>query len=877
MSKTVNNDPANKNQSKRPWFLITILILISLLILSRLFLSSAIIYGTNTWLKKQGITSNIEDININILNGHVSLINVAAKKGAKELFHINLLELYWKWSPISNKTLAISQIKLDKFNANVEHYTDALIISGLELPLNKDSKIVESDNAEKDWALSLNKLEISDINLCYSQQAAPVNEKADNNKLYDYCLEVEQLSWQGPFQYSADKQIAESKKPISAKGDLSLKGFSLIDNKQNKELLSTQLSTLSDIRIDGIDDISIPQLAIKHLSALQRNNNTENKDTVGFDSLSIDNLKLIKLNALSAKKITFDKPRLYLVKNNADSWEYQAWLPTSKSNNKTSSTDTAFTISLDDLVIKNSNLCYLEQHTSLDYCFTLENLKWFGSTQITTASQSEPLIINADGSLSLIQASIDNKTNKRNLINSSALKVSNLVVRNINDFSVTDLSVEKFNALQRSDKPDDTTASFDELLINSLNYSNNNIAVDKINIDGLSTTVSKNKTSGWEHDKWLPNNNKQTTSADNPSDHKQNNALLELSLNHLAISSKNKITYVDESTLPVTNIGLQSLNFTVNKLDSSNATTASPFSLFAKTIEHSTIELKGKIKPFAGKLSLNANGELKGYDLRTVSALTKKSIGHVIKSGQVDADLKLKVTNDILDSNLSLSLFQFEMKPVAKADADKLDKLFGMPLNQTLTLLRDRNDNIHLDIPVTGNINNPNFDPMDAIIKATSKAATVTLITFYTPYGLVYAGSNALFNIATALNFEPVFFDAGTSELTLPVLDEDGEDQLLNLIKLMKDKPKVHLTLCGKTNLSDFYALYPKTKNNTADKTIKLSAAQRDDLHQLATKRQTNIKNYLIKQGDLAHDRLILCEPEHKMDTDAIAGVEINI
>ena len=401
--------------------------------------------------------------------------------------------------------------------------------------------------------------------------------------------------------------------------------------------------------------------------------------------------------------------------------------------------------------------------------------------------------------------------------------------------------------------------------------------MDKINVDGLSTTVSKNKTSGWEHDKWLPNNNKQTTSADNPSDHEQNNASLAFSLNHLAISSKNKITYVDESTLPVTNIGLQSLNFTVDELDSSNAITASPFSLFAKTIEHSTIELKGKIKPFAGKLSLNANGELKGYDLRTVSALTKKSIGHVIKSGQVDADLKLKVTNDILDSNLSLSLFQFEMKPVTKADANKLDKLFGIPLNQTLTLLRDRNDNIHLDIPITGNINNPNFDPMDAIVKATSKAATVTLITFYTPYGLVYAGSNALFNIATALNFEPVFFDAGTSELILPVLDEDGEDQLLNLIKLMKDKPKVHLTLCGKTNLSDFYALYPKTKNNTADKTIKLSAAQRDGLHQLATERQTNIKNYLIKQGDLAHDRLILCEPEHKMDTDAIAGVEINI
>jgi len=873
MSETVNNNPAHKNQSKRPWFLIIVLTLIFLLILSRLLLSSAIIYGTTAWLKKQGITSNIEAININIINGHVSLINVVAKKDTKELFHINLLELYWRWSPLSNKTIAISQIKLDKFNANVEHYTDALIISGLELPLNKDPKIKESDNAEKDWNLSLNKLEISDINLCYSQQAAPVNEKTNSNKLYNYCLEVEQLSWQGPFQYSADK----SKKPISAKGDLSLKGFSLIDNKQNKELLSTQLSTLSDIRIDGIDDISILQLAIKNLSALQRNNDTTNKDTVGFDSLSIDNLKLVKLNTLSVKNIIFDKPRLYLVKNNAESWEYQTWLLTSESNNKASSTDTAFTISINDLAIKNSNLCYLEQHTSLDYCFTLVNLKWLGSTQITTASQFEPLIINADGSLSLIQASINNQKNKRNLINSSALKISSLIVKSVNDLSITGLSAEKFNALQRSDKPDDTTASFDELLINSLNYSNNNIAIDKINVDGLSTTVSKNKTNGWEHDKWLQYNTKHNADTKNSSIEKQTSKSLGFSLNHLTISSNNKIIYKDDSTLPPTNIGLQNLNFTIDKLNSSNSTFASPFKLFAKTIEHSTIELAGAVKPFSDKLSFNANGEVKGYDLRSVSALTKKSVGHVIKSGQLDADLKLKAINGKLDSNISLSLFQFEIKPVTKADANKLDKLFGIPLNQTLTLLRDRNDNIHLDIPITGNVNNPNFNPIDAIIKATSKAATVTLITLYTPYGLVYAGSNALFNIATALNFEPVFFDAGTSELIVPVLDEDGEDQLLNLIKLMKGKPKVHLTLCGKTNLSDYFALYPKTKNKIADETIKVSTAQRDALHQLATERQTNIKNYLIKQGGLAHDRLILCEPEHKMDKNAIAGVEINI
>jgi len=877
MSKIVNDHPITQKQSKRSWFFIIILALLFLLTISRLFLSSAIIYGTNTWLKKQGITSDIEEININILNGHVSLINVVAKKDTKELFHINLLEFYWQWSPLSNKTIAISQIKLDKFNTNIELYTDTLIIGGLQLPLNKDPEIKTRDNTEKDWTLSLNKLEISNINLCYSQQAAPVNKKTNNHKLHDYCLEVGKFSWQGPFRYSTDDQRTKGENRIYAKGDLSLKDFSVIDNKQNKELLSTKLSTFSDIHIDGLNSINIPKLAIKNLSALQRSNDANNKDTVSFNSLSIDGLKLVNLNSLSAKNITFDKPKLYLVKNNVNNWEYQTWLPTPKSNNKTSTTGAAFNISINDFIVKNSYFCYLERQSSLDYCFTLENLKWLGSTQITTASQSEPLTINASGNLSLTQASINNQTNKRSLINASALNLSNLTVRSANDFSITDLSIEKFDVLQRSVQLDDTTASFEKLLINSLDYSNNNISLDKINVDGLSTTVSKNKEGGWEHAQWLHNDPKPNADSENSSTEKQANKLLGFSLNHLTILSNNKITYRDEGTLPPTNISLQNLNFTIDNLDSSNVNSASPFKLLAKTIEHSSIELEGEITPFADKISFNAKGEVKGYDLRSVSALTKKSVGHVIKSGQMDAHLKLKAIDGKLDSNIELSLFQFEIKPVTKADANKLDKLFGIPLNQTLTLLRDRNDNIHLNIPVTGNFNNPNFNPMDAIIKATSTAATVTLITFYTPYGLIYAGSNALFDIATALNFEPVFFDAGTSELILPVLDEDGEDQLLNLTKLMKDKPKVHLTLCGKTNLSDFLALYPKTKNNTGTEKLKLSTTQRDALHQLATERQANIKNYLTKQAGLAHGRLILCEPEHKMDKDAIAGVEINI
>jgi len=202
-----------------------------------------------------------------------------------------------------------------------------------------------------------------------------------------------------------------------------------------------------------------------------------------------------------------------------------------------------------------------------------------------------------------------------------------------------------------------------------------------------------------------------------------------------------------------------------------------------------------------------------------------------------------------------------------------------MPLNQTLVLLRDKDDSIHLDIPITGDVNNPDFNPMDAIIKATSKAATVTLITFYTPYGLIYAGGNMAFNLATALNFDPIEFSPGSSEL-----QSSSKEQLDGLSKLLIEKPQVHLTLCGVTNQQDIFMLYPERKiekqreeNKTNAITIAFTEEQTSRLSELASERQINSKNYLVNTRGIEHDRLILCAPEHKEEDEAVSGVEINI
>ncbi len=884
----------------RPWttrLVVALLILSLLIICLRIALSPGIIYGANTWLKKQGIESSIEDININIFNGTVSLINASGNKNGNPLFNIGLVEIHWQWKPLSNKTIEVTKVSLDSLNVNIEQYTDAIIISGINIPLgqrpqNTENKPEETgttkaDEDIKSWAASLGELVFTNLNVCYLQHTSPLSQSNKDSRILDYCVDLKEMSWAGTISYATDSKLLESGDiPLSSTGDFSLNGLSVTDNRLGRKLLTSQSNTLHNVIISGLNNIHLDQLEMNALSLLQRENE-KHSDSIRFSQLIVNDITLSDLKTLVINNINIREPGVYLVKQNETDWEYQQWIPQSSTTDKPASKNhtqknngPSFNLTLNDLNITNSDLCYLDNNTSLYYCLTFEELGWKGLVKYDTKpTKADAVDLLVKGDLTLIQPNIHNQRIDRDLLNFVSLDLTGLDVTGTDKISLSKLALKKLNALQRSKNNNDNTASFDNLAIDDIKYTKNNIAINSVNLKGLASTVSKNKKGVWEHNKWIIENKvSEQASPDKKkdvTDKKQTPFVI--ALNKLNITTDKKILFTDNSTEPATDVGLQKLAFDISSLYTAKPDSNSPFKLHAKTIRHSTIDIEGTIKPFADKISMAADGKLKGFDLRAASPSTKKAIGHIIQSGQLDADLNLKADNGVLDSNIALSLYHFQMKSVSKDDAAKLDEMFGMPLNQTLVLLRDKDDSIHLDIPITGDVNNPNFEPMDAIIKATSKAATVTLITFYTPYGLIYAGGNIALNLATALNFDPIEFGPGSTEL-----QTNSKEQLDGLSKLLTEKPQVHLTLCGITNKQDVFALYPelKPKKENGDKTNKdapLTKEQTLKLDQLARDRQVNSKNYLIKQHNIDHSRLILCAPEHKDDDEDISGVEINI
>ncbi|MCK4674936.1 MAG: hypothetical protein KAT61_03405, partial [Gammaproteobacteria bacterium] len=462
----INHIKTFRNNRPRTSRLIIVFLILGLLLTClRLALSPAIIYVANSWLKEQGIESSIEAVNIGILDGTVSLVNASGKKDDKTLFNIGLVEIHWQWKPLSNKTIEIPKVALDSLNVNIKQYTDSIIISGINIPLgeapenteNTPEETITIDEDVKSWAASLGEIVLTNLNVCYLQHTATLSQSNKDSKILDYCVELKKMSWAGTISYATDRKLIEAGDiPLSSTGNFSLNGLSVTDNRLGKKLLTSQSNTLDNVIISGLNNLHLDQLEMNSLSLFQRDDK-KHTDSLRFSQLIVNDITLSELNNLVINNINVSGPGVYLVKQNEIDWEYQQWIPQSATSEKPASkkqTQTneasSFKITLNDLNIANSDLCYLYNTTSLYYCLTFEELGWKGSVKYDskpTKANTVDLLVKGD--LMLTQPNIHNQSIERDLVNFASLDLTGLNVTGTDKVSLSKLTLKKLKALQR--------------------------------------------------------------------------------------------------------------------------------------------------------------------------------------------------------------------------------------------------------------------------------------------------------------------------------------------------------------------------------------------------------------------------------------------
>ncbi|WP_145257367.1 DUF748 domain-containing protein [Pseudomonas sp. SJZ131] len=237
--------------------------------------------------------------------------------------------------------------------------------------------------------------------------------------------------------------------------------------------------------------------------------------------------------------------------------------------------------------------------------------------------------------------------------------------------------------------------------------------------------------------------------------------------------------FADFSLTPNFATAVQQLNGAIGTIDSRQGKPAT-VDIKGKVDRYAPVTIKGAVNPFDPMASLDIATSFKRVELTTLTPYSGKFAGYRIRKGRLNLDLHYLITKGQLKAENKVVVEQLQLgEKVDSPDA------VSLPLKLAIALLKDVDGKISIELPVTGDLNNPQFSVMpivwqtlrNLIVKAA--AAPFKMIG-----GLITGGGSQ--------DLGTVSFAPGSSELS-----KDAEASLVKLSSALKERPALRLEIEG--------------------------------------------------------------------------------
>ena len=163
------------------------------------------------------------------------------------------------------------------------------------------------------------------------------------------------------------------------------------------------------------------------------------------------------------------------------------------------------------------------------------------------------------------------------------------------------------------------------------------------------------------------------------------------------------LDFSDDSLSPGYVAKIYDLAGTANGL-SSNPEARSQFTLEGRVDEFGYARLSGAVNPFAPRNRSTFRVQLRNIDLVTATPYAVRFAGFRIATGRLGLDLNYRVRDSVIEGDNKITLEQFTLgEHVDSPDALKL------PFELAVSLLKDADGRISLEVPVKGNLDDPQF------------------------------------------------------------------------------------------------------------------------------------------------------------------------
>jgi hypothetical protein len=238
------------------------------------------------------------------------------------------------------------------------------------------------------------------------------------------------------------------------------------------------------------------------------------------------------------------------------------------------------------------------------------------------------------------------------------------------------------------------------------------------------------------------------------------------------------VVFADLSLTPKFNARIHGLKGVVTGISSAGDARAR-IQLDGRVDRFGLAKINGVMQLYDFQRSTEIEMDFRNVEMTSLSPYSGKFAGRQIKSGKLSTDLKYRIQdrklvgdNKIIVDNLVLG------EHVDSPDA------VNLPLDLAIALLKDSQGRIDLGLPVSGDLDNPEFRIGPLIGKALVTVITRAVTAPFRALGSLFGGKGEEFN---AVEFEP-----GSAELLPP-----EKENLKKLAEALTKRPQLKLVLLG--------------------------------------------------------------------------------
>jgi hypothetical protein len=238
---------------------------------------------------------------------------------------------------------------------------------------------------------------------------------------------------------------------------------------------------------------------------------------------------------------------------------------------------------------------------------------------------------------------------------------------------------------------------------------------------------------------------------------------------------RGSVNFADLSIKPTFETGIQELSGMIKGL-SARPDARADVQLAGQVDRYTPVKITGKVNYFAAVSYSDLHMAFRNLELTSMSPYSGKFAGYRIERGKLNVTLNYLVKNRKLDAKHKIIIDQLQLgEHVDSPDATSL------PVKLGIALLKDRNGVIDLDIPVSGNLDDPKFKVWPIIWQVVINLFTKIVTS---PFALL----GSLFGASEEISY--VDFGVGSS-----VLSAASKNKLQTLAKALNERPSLNLDL----------------------------------------------------------------------------------